>query len=66
MTGVGRKAQRRLPMQAPLEFTCGEKHVQGVGTACGFGEPCRAPTSGGGRAPRETGRGQNRRVLDVP
>ena len=63
MTGVGRKAQRRLPTQAPLEFTCGKKHVQGVGTACGFGEPCRSPTGGG---PRETGRGQNRGALDVP
>ena len=48
MTRVGRKVQRRLPTQAPLEFTCGEKHVHGVETACGFGEPCRAPAGWGG------------------
>ena len=60
MTRVGRKAQRHLPTQAPLEFTCGEKHVPGLGAGDSLWVWGALQSSRAGAGPRETDRGQNR------
>lgn len=66
VTRVGRKAQRRLPTQAPLEFTCGEKCVPGLGAGDSLWVWGALQSSRAGAGPQERLAGARTEGLGCP